>query len=45
MYPVHTELHVHTIMLADQEQANIAPLLPNSFFATGKDFGEAGDLQ
>lgn len=45
MYPVHSELHVHRIMLSVQEQANLTPLLPNSFFSTGKDFGEAGDLQ
>lgn len=45
MYPVHIELPVHRIMLSVQEQANITPLLPNPFFSTGKDFGEAGDLQ
>lgn len=45
MYTVSIELHVHIIMLSIQKQAYITPLLPNSFFSTGKDFGEARDLQ
>lgn len=42
MYTVPSELHVHIMMLSE---ANTAPLFPSSFFSTGKDFAEAGNLQ
>lgn len=45
MYTVPIELHVHIIMLSIQKHAYMTPLLLNSFFSTGKDFGEARDLQ